>query len=239
MKFLNTVTLAALLTIAKNDFAQTIPNTAITGPMLAAHVQGGYNSQISTPSSGGVVNAPVVGNGDMALMIGGPSTSLSFAVGKADFWGVEHGVIMPVGSLVLSAPALSGSSYSLIQNVGSASVTGTFTAGSSGLGLNSWIAASQNTAFIQLTNTGVAPLTFTSELFDAYGTSGNPGTLGYSSSSTWLDVSPDAVFLEIGNKVSYCNFKVFVKLLMILILGITYLALPCLFIGKMFYRVFN
>ena len=94
---------------------------------------------------------------------------------------------------------MSGSSYSLVENVGVGHVTGSFTSGSSSLGLNSWIAASQNTAFIQLTNTGSAPLTFTSQLRDAYGTSGNPGTLGYSTNSTWLNVSPDAVFLELGN----------------------------------------
>ena len=59
------------------------------------------------------MNALVVGNGDMALLFGVPSTSLSFCVGKADFWGVEHGVVMPVGSLVLNPPALSGRSCSL------------------------------------------------------------------------------------------------------------------------------
>src|SRR5215469_10564638 len=165
--------------IAESAFSQTIPDVTVRGPAQAAGVQGSYSS-ISTPSSGGVVNAPVTGNGDMALMIGGPSTSLSFCVGKADFWGVEHGVIMPVGSLVLNASALSGSSYSVTENVGAATVSGAFTAGSSGLSFSSWIAASQNTAFILLTNTGSSALTLSSKLLDAYGTAGNPGTLGTS-----------------------------------------------------------
>lgn len=190
--------IVALLTIAQGVSGQTIPDPTVMGPALAAQVHGGYGS-VSTPSSPTVVNAPVTGNGDMAVMIGGPSTSLSFVVGKADFWGVEHGVIMPVGKLVLGTPALSGSSYSLVQNVGAATVTGNFAAGSSGLGLNTWIATSQNTAFIQLTNTGSQPLAFSSKLLDAYGTAGNPGTLGYSAGSTWLSVTPDAVYLELGN----------------------------------------
>ena len=198
MKTFIALILVALLSFGKSTSGQTIPDVAVTGPALAANVHGSYSS-VSTPSSPTMVNAPVVGNGDMALIIGGPSTSLSFCVGKSDFWGVQHGVIMPVGKLLLSASALSGSSYSLVENVGAATVTGSFTAGSSSLGLNSWIATSQNTAFIQLTNTGSAPLTFTSQLRDAYGTSGNPGTLGYLTNSTWLDVSPDAVYLELGN----------------------------------------
>jgi len=109
---------------------------------------------------------------------------------------------MPVGSLVLSASALNGSSYSLVQNVGAATVTGSFATGSYGLGLNSWIATSQNTAYLQLTNTGSQPLTFTSQLRDGYGTVGNPGTLGSSASSTWLSVAPDAVYLELGNHMN-------------------------------------
>jgi hypothetical protein len=201
MKIFRALILVALAGMGKGTLGQTIPDVTVTGPALAANVHGGYSS-VSTPSSPTVVNAPVVGNGDMALMIGGPSTSLSFCVGKSDFWGVQHGVIMPVGSLVLSASALSGSSYSLVQNVGAATVTGSFTSGGSGLGLNTWIAASQNTAFIQLTNTGSQPLTFSSKLLDGFGTAGNPGTLGYSASSTWLSVSPDSVNLELGNHMN-------------------------------------
>jgi alpha-L-fucosidase 2 len=201
MRFINTISLVAILTVAKSTFGQTIPDVAVMGPALAANVHGSYSS-VSTPSSPTVVNAPVTGNGDMAVMVGGPSTSLSFVVGKSDFWGVEHGVVMPVGSLVLSAPALSGSSYSLVQNVGAATVTGSFTAGGSGLGLSAWIAASQNTAYLQLTNSGSQPLTISSKLLDAFGTAGNPGTLGYTTNSTWLNVSPDSVNLEIGNHMN-------------------------------------
>ncbi|HXR08822.1 MAG TPA: LamG-like jellyroll fold domain-containing protein, partial [Candidatus Acidoferrum sp.] len=200
-KTFSLVVVAVSLSFGKSTFGQVIPDVTVTGPALAANVHGSYSS-VSTPSSPTVVNAPVVGNGDLALMIGGPSASLSFCVGKSDFWGVEHGVIMPVGSLVLSAPALSGSSYSLVENVGAATVTGNFTSGSSGLSLTSWIATSQNTAFIQLTNTGSQPLTLSSKLLDGFGTAGNPGTLGYSTNSTWLNVSPDAVSLEIGNHLN-------------------------------------
>jgi hypothetical protein len=193
MKKLGIVSVVALLTIGKSTFGQTIPDVNTMGPALASNVHGSYNSNgAAWVGSAAVVNAPVVGNGDMALIIGGQSTSLNFCVGKADFWGVEHGIVMPVGSLVLNAPALSGSSYSLVENVGAATVTGSFTTGSSGLGMNAWIATSQNTAFIQLTNTGSQPLTLTSQLLDGYGTAGNPGTLGYSTNSTWLNVSPDA-----------------------------------------------
>lgn len=195
------IILVVLFGSSKSAFGQAIPEVSVTGPALAANVQGSYSS-VSTPSSGTVVNAPVVGNGDMALMIGGPSTSLSFVVGKSDFWGVEHGVVMPVGTLLLSAAGLSGSTYSLNQNVGAAIVTGSFLSGSSGLDMGSWISTSQNTAFIQLTNIGSQPLTFSSKLLDAYGTAGNPGTLGCSNNAIWLNVSPDAVHLELGNHLN-------------------------------------
>jgi hypothetical protein len=194
-------TLICLLITARSVLCQTIPDVVVTGPALAANVHGRYDS-VSTPSSGGVVNAPVVGNGDMALMLGGPAQSLSFCVGKSDFWGVEHGVIMPVGSLLLNIPSLSGSSYSLVENVGAATITGKFMSSTSELSLTSWLAVSQNTAFIQLSNSGSQPLTLSSSLLDGFGTLGNQGTFGFTTNSTWLNVSPDSVNIEIGNHLN-------------------------------------
>ena len=87
MRLFSVIVLVPLLSFGKRSVGQTIPDVAATGPALAASVHGSYTS-VATPSSPTVVNAPVIGNGDMAVMIGGPSTSLSFCVGKSDFWGV-------------------------------------------------------------------------------------------------------------------------------------------------------
>jgi hypothetical protein len=178
------------------------PGSGVMGPALAANVGGSYSSPPANLPTSAVTRAPVTGNGDMAITVGGASSALQFYVGNADFWGVLRGAIMPVGSLTLSAPALSGSSYALNQNVGPATVTGNFVNGSSGLSVTSWVASAENTAVIQLNNTGTSPLSLSSQLLDGFaGSAGNPATYGVTNNSTWLSVSPDTVYLELGNQL--------------------------------------
>jgi len=64
MKNLGIAGVVVLLAIARSAFGQTIPDVSTVGPALAANVHGSYSS-VYTPSSATVVNAPVVGNGDM------------------------------------------------------------------------------------------------------------------------------------------------------------------------------
>ena len=182
-----------------------VPDPGAMGPTLAANVTGSWFSppaNFPTSPSDSVTAAPVTGNGDMAITVGGASSALQFYVGKADFWGVEHGIIMPVGSLTLSASALSGSSYALSQNVGPATVTGNFVTAASSLSVTSWVASAENTAVIQLNNNGTSPLSLTSQLLDGFaGSTGNPATYGSTNNSTWLNVSPDTVYIELGNQM--------------------------------------
>jgi hypothetical protein len=194
----------ANLTVLPFVAPPNVPSPGAMGPALAANVGGSYSSppgNFPMSAADSVTQAPVTGNGDMAITVGGASSALQFYVGKADFFGVLRGAIMPVGSLTLSVPALSGSSYALNQNVGPATVTGSFVNGSSSLSVTSWVASAENTAVIQLNNTGTSPLALSSQLLDGFASSaGNPGTYGATNNSTWLSVSPDTVYVELGNQ---------------------------------------
>jgi len=172
------------------------------GPALVANVSGSCSAPPANLVTISVTGGLVTGNGDMAITVGGASSALQFYVGKADFWGVLRGAIMPVGSLTLSASALSGSTYALNQNVGPATVTGSFVNGASALAVTSWVASAENTAVIQLNNSGTTPLVLTSQLLDGLaGSAGNPATYGSTNNSTWLNVSPDSVYVELGNQL--------------------------------------
>jgi len=190
----------AALTVLPFVAQPTVPDPGVMGPALVANVTGSYSAPPANLVSSTQTGGAVTGNGDLAIIVGGASSSLDFYVGKSDFWGVERGSIMPVGTLVLSASALSGSSYSLNQNVGPATLTGAFVNGSSALSVTSWVASAENTAVIQLNNTGTSSLSLTSQLLDGLaGSAGNPATYGSTNNSTWLYVSPDTVYLELGN----------------------------------------
>jgi hypothetical protein len=186
--------------------AASIPDPAVAGPALVAGVIGKYTAPPSLLPSNGLTDAPIAGNGDMGLTVGGASYGWRFWVGKSDFWGVERGAIQPVGSLILSSASLNGASFSLSQNVGPATITGSLVSGSSGLAMASWVATSENTAVIALTNTGAQALTLSSKLVDGFNYSaGYPGIYGSSANSTWLNVSPDTVNLELGNQLYNAN----------------------------------
>ncbi len=192
----------ANLTVLSFVNPPNVPDPGAMGPALAANVRGTYTAPPANLVSSKVTGGLVTGNGDMAITVGGPSSALKFYVGKADFFGVLRGAIMPVGSLTLSAPALNGSSYLLNQNVGPATVTGAFANGNSSLSVTSWVASAENTTVIQLNNTGSQPLTLTSQLLDGFaGSAGNPATYGSTNNSTWLNVSPDTVYVELGNQL--------------------------------------
>ena len=197
------VSLFQVLAVCDRSWSQpAIPDTAATGQALAGEVRGSYTAPPRLLVTDKVTDAAVTGNGDLAITVGGESSALKFYVGKADFWGVLRGAIMPVGSLVLKAPALAGSSYALNENVGPATVTGNFVNGDSALSVTSWVATAENTAVIELRNTGAAPLSLSSQLLEGFaGSTGNPATYGSTKDSTWLNVSPDTVYLELGNEM--------------------------------------
>ncbi len=74
--------------LAAQAHAVSIPDPSTMGPALAANVTGVYSSPPTQLPTTSVTDAAVTGNGDMAIMVGGPASALSFYVGKSDFWGV-------------------------------------------------------------------------------------------------------------------------------------------------------
>jgi hypothetical protein len=180
---------------------QNVPDPAAMGRALVEGIAGNYSAPPKLLVTDKVTGAPVTGNGDLAITVGGAASALKFYVGKTDFWGVLRGAIMPVGSLTLNVPALKGGTYSLNENVGPATVTGTFKKDGYGLSVMSWVATAENTAVIQLKNVGKQPLTLSSQLLDGFaGSAGNPATYGSTKNSTWLNVSPDTVYFELGSQ---------------------------------------
>jgi hypothetical protein len=181
--------------------AVVIPDVAGSAKAIVTDIHGTYTSQPKFVPSSGMPGGPVAGNGDVALVMGGGPDHLTFYIGKADFFGVTRGGIMPVGSLALDVPELRGSAYHVDENIASATLAGKFTnKDGSELSLNSWVSATRNLVVIELTNTGTQALNLSSRLADGFSTNGNQATYSSSENSTSLKVSPDTVNVEIGNR---------------------------------------
>ena len=107
-------------------------------------------------------DGPLLGNGDVGVVLAGPPEAQQFYVGKNDFWRRNHAdaSVMAVGLVGLSIPALLGATYRQEQDLAHAEVRGTFAKDGLTLQTRSWVDAIENLLVTVLRCEGNAPLTF-------------------------------------------------------------------------------
>jgi alpha-L-fucosidase 2 len=154
------VALLACAATAVTAVAVTAPNaaadttTANHALRIVQQYQGVWTSPPTTLSNGETTDAPLLGNGDVGIAIGGPISNQTFYVGKNDFFsGSTHG-IKPLGRVVVAASGLSGSSYNVVQDITHAEVRGTYTLGGQTLATTSWMDANAGLFVTSFTLTG-------------------------------------------------------------------------------------
>jgi hypothetical protein len=101
-----------------------------------------------------MVDGPIMGNGDLGVVIGGPGAEQVFYLGKNDFWSVNEAMLMPVGMVRVRIPALEDATYRQEQDLAKAEVRGTFTKDSTQVQTRSWVAATENLLVTELANWG-------------------------------------------------------------------------------------
>ncbi|MFC5824046.1 glycosyl hydrolase family 95 catalytic domain-containing protein [Nonomuraea insulae] len=146
--------------------ACTMVTTALARPAIADSVtadqawrvaqrySGTWTSPPTTLSGGGAVDAPLLGNGDLGVAIGGTISNQTLYIGKNDFFSGSSHVIKPLGRIVLSAAGLSGSSYNVVQDIGHAEVRGTYTLGGQTLTTTTWVDANRGMVATSFALTG-------------------------------------------------------------------------------------
>jgi len=98
-------------------------------------------------------DAPLAGNGDIGLTLGGTPSNLHFYLGKNDFWRAypvyPGGGIAYPGSLEININALKGARYYAEQVLDKAYIKGTFTKGDLKVSLNTWVSATTNNVIVE------------------------------------------------------------------------------------------
>ena len=99
-------------------------------------------------------DAPLAGNGDIGLTMGGDGSHLKFYLGKNDFWRSHEvypggGIAFP-GFLEIISPELKGSSYYAEQVLDSAYIKAKFSKKDIVVNLKTWVSATSNQAIIEL-----------------------------------------------------------------------------------------
>lgn len=218
--------LAIVVALGSAAVAGTIrpPNVSSTAEQLVERVHGTFVAEPSNVPQQKLPGSPVLGNGDMGVVLQGPASKLRFYVDKSDFFGVIRGYIVPMGSLEFTIPSLRHASYHAQQNVGPATVTGRFVSSAgAALAMRSWVANGEDLLVVKMRNTGNQALEVTSRLLDAWSTPGHKPILspkgqlelaarldsvpaarplrGAADGEVWLHVSPDMVEATVGNQI--------------------------------------
>ena len=91
-------------------------------------------------------DGPLLGNGDVGVVLAGPPEAQRFHIGKNDFWTRHPGnaSIITVGTVSLFIPELQGASYHQEQNLATAQVEGTFTKTGLTVRTRSWVDSNKN-----------------------------------------------------------------------------------------------
>jgi len=134
---------------------QSAPNTALS--IVDAH-KISFNAPARHVPTDKMPDAPLLGNGDIGVAIAGNPDSLSFYIGKNDFWGVKTAAPMTVGKIQIIVPTLAGATYTATCDMRRAVWEGTFANNKNSLNVRSWVDANGNHIYIELKNTGAAPL---------------------------------------------------------------------------------
>ncbi|MEY9932165.1 alpha-L-fucosidase 2 [Catenulispora sp. GP43] len=135
----------AMLTTTSTVPARADSVTANQAWRIAQQYTGVWTSPPTNLTGGETVDAPLLGNGDIGVAIGGSIADQTMYIGKNDFFSGSSHAIKPLGRIVVTAAGLSGSSYNVVQDIAHAEVRGTYTLGGQTLTTTSWVDANSGT----------------------------------------------------------------------------------------------
>ncbi len=121
-------------------------------PVHTCRVQ--WNTAPRRTPSRGSVDAPVLGNGDMGVCLGPTKDGVRLFLSKNDFWYVRSrfrtGTPKVVGWLDIRAADCNGRIWKVTQDLFHPRLHGTIGAGGSSLGIEAWLAATENVLVVRL-----------------------------------------------------------------------------------------
>jgi hypothetical protein len=137
---------------------------------------------------------PLLGNGNLGVVVVNPINTMTFLLGKNEFWSLSGGQVEPMASMALSIPGMSSASFAMQQNIYTGTVTGQFTLNGNEIQTNSWLSSNDTTnnfLFTQFTYSGSGTQTVTVSLAAGNGNT-YPTSSGSSGSVLYYNVAADS-----------------------------------------------
>ena len=140
-------------------WAEQNQGTSAAGSQEGGAIAGKYRAVFTSPPnklpSPCSTDAPLLGNGDLMVALGGAPDKLCFHLGKADLWELRtDGGPRPLARLEVDIPALKGATYGVTQDLRAAITTGVFKQGDATLTLESAVAATENLLLVKISTQG-------------------------------------------------------------------------------------
>ena len=105
-----------------------------------------------------VVDGPLLGNGDIGVVLDGPPSDQRFSIGKNDFWDYSSRRIVALGGVRVQIPAIKDANYHQEQVLADAVVRGQFKANGLTVRSSSWVAADENLLIQEWAHDGDRPI---------------------------------------------------------------------------------
>jgi hypothetical protein len=150
--------LAALCTVAIRAEGKDESIAQDNAKNIVSRYEGVWSARPGRVPSNGNTDAPLLGNGDIGVLLGGPPEKQQFFLSKCDFWRPQP--YFPwfstavVGGLELEIPALKGAAYKAVQDIAKAEVRQTFTRPEGTVEVRSWTPATGHELIVEISCTG-------------------------------------------------------------------------------------
>jgi hypothetical protein len=168
------------------------PVTQVHAWRLVQKYKGGWSTPPTKVPSSYTNDAPLMGNGDVGVVMGGNIDAMTFYIGKNEFWTLAAAAaqLRAVGSISVAVSGMTGASYSAEQDLARAEVRGRFSAGGSSIETTSWVAATENLFVVALKNASGGAKTVTVTL-NAGNDNPYPSASGSSGAAAYRDSRAD------------------------------------------------
>jgi alpha-L-fucosidase 2 len=169
--------------------------TSAQAQRIVSQYSGSFTSAASG-GSGSVPSGPLMGNGNLGVVVVNPINTMTFLLGKNEFWSLNLNVgqVEPMASMALSIPGMSGASFAMMENIYTGTVTGQFALNGNQIQTTSWVSSNDTTnnyLFTQFTYSGSGTQAVTVSL--AAGNGNNyPTSSGSSGSVLYYNVAADS-----------------------------------------------
>jgi alpha-L-fucosidase 2 len=93
----------------------------------------------STNTGAAPTDAPLLGNGDVGVIVANNIDAMTFILAKNEFWSLNEGMVKAMARLSLSIPGMAGASNSMTQDISKGEVNGTFVSSGNTITTKSWV----------------------------------------------------------------------------------------------------